>query len=87
MYHKSTRDYSLGSRPISYTSARELLLNCLVELGFPRSCYGLHSLRSGGASAAANACLNDMVDGSLIMPRTVMSRTTLILFFQFLVRL
>jgi len=51
--------YSLGSRPISYIRARELLLNSLVELGFPKSSYGLHSLRSGGASAAANAGVID----------------------------
>lgn len=59
VYHKSTLSYSLGSRPISYTRARELLLNSLVELGFPKSSYGLHSLRSGGASAAANAGVSD----------------------------
>ena len=59
VYHKSSRSYSLGSRPISYSRARELLLNSLVELGFPKSSYGLHSLRSGGASAAANAGISD----------------------------
>ena len=59
VYHKSTLSYSLGSRPISYTRARELLLNSLVELGFPKSSYGLDSLRSGGASAAANAGISD----------------------------
>ena len=59
VYHKSTLGYSLGLRPISYTRARELLLNSLVELGFPKSSYGLHSLRSGGASAAANAGISD----------------------------
>jgi len=42
VYQKSTLSYSLGSRPISYTRARELLpLNSLVELGFPKSSYGL----------------------------------------------
>ena len=59
VYHKSTLSYSLGSRPISYTRARELLLNSLVELGFPKSSYGSHSLRSGGTSAAANAGISD----------------------------
>ena len=48
VYHKSTFSYSLGSRPNSYTRARELLLNSLADLGFPKSSYGLHSLRSGG---------------------------------------
>ena len=59
VYHKSTLSYSLGSRPISYSRARELLLNSLVELGFPKSSCGLQSLRSGGASAAANAGISD----------------------------
>ena len=59
VYHKSTLSYSLGSRPTFYTRARELLLNSLADLGFPKSSYGLHSLRSGGASAAANAGISD----------------------------
>ena len=57
--HKSTLSYSLGSRPTYYTRARELLLNSLADLGFPKSSYGLHSLRSGGASAAANVGISD----------------------------
>ena len=32
VYHKSTLSYSIGSRPISYSRARELLLNSLVRL-------------------------------------------------------
>ena len=42
---------------ISYTLAREFLLNSLVELSFPNSSYVLHSVRSGGA--AANAGISD----------------------------
>lgn len=59
-------------RPISYIRARELLLNSLADLGFPKSSYSLYSLRSGGASAAANAgisdrhCSNDLVVGNQI---------------------
>ena len=37
VYHTSTLSYSIGSRPISYSRARELLLNSLVELGSPTS--------------------------------------------------
>ena len=37
VYHKSTFSYSLRSRPTSYTRARELLLNSLADLGFPKS--------------------------------------------------
>ena len=53
VYHKSTLSYSISSRPISHSTARELLLDSLFELGFLTSSYGLHSLRSGGASASA----------------------------------
>ena len=35
------------------------MLDSLVELGFPKSSYGLHSLISCGASAAANAGFSD----------------------------
>lgn len=40
--------------PISTTTARELLKSALQEIGENDSLYSLHSLRSGGASAAAN---------------------------------
>ena len=59
VYHKSTLSYSLGSRTISYTRARELLLNSLADLGFLKSSYGLHRLIAGGTSAAANAGISD----------------------------
>jgi hypothetical protein len=35
------------------------LLNALELLGFDRSRFGLHSLRSGGATTAANSGVND----------------------------
>ena len=34
VYHKSTLSYSLGSRPISYSRARELLLNSLERFPY-----------------------------------------------------
>ena len=85
IYSKSTLSYSLGSQP----KARELLPNSSVELGIPKTSYGLHSLRSGGASAAANAgisdrCLNDVVPGNRIVQRMAIVKTTSIPFFQFL---
>lgn len=56
----STNTYILrGSSPLSYTRARELLLDALGSLGFDKSKFGLHSLRAGGATAAANAGIND----------------------------
>ena len=82
VYHKSTLSYSLGSRPIYYFRARELLLDSLVELGFLKSSYGLHSLISGGASAAANAGISA---GNRIVRRTAMLKTSSIPFFHFLV--
>lgn len=44
---------------LSYTRMRELLLEKLVKIGLDPKKYGLHSLRSGGATAAANAGVPD----------------------------
>ena len=44
---------------LSYTRLRELFLNKLAELGFDPKQFGLHSLRLGGATAAANAGIPD----------------------------
>ena len=44
---------------LSYTRVRELFLNKLAELGFDPKQFGLHSLRSGGATAAANSGVPD----------------------------
>ena len=44
---------------LSYTRLRELFLSKLSELGFNPKQFGLHSLRSGSASAAANAGVPD----------------------------
>ena len=41
-------------KSLSYTRAREVLLNALQEIGLDSSKCALHSLRSGGVSAAAN---------------------------------
>ena len=38
---------------------RELFLGKLAELGYDPKQYGLHSLRAGGATAAANAGVPD----------------------------
>ena len=47
------------SGSLSYTRVRELVLEKLSLLGLDKSKFGLHSLRSGGASAAANAGVPD----------------------------
>ena len=44
---------------LSYTRLRELFWGKLAGLGFDPKQFGLHSLRSGGASAAANAGVPD----------------------------
>lgn len=44
---------------LSYTRLRELFLKKLAALGFDPKQFGLHSLRAGGASTAANAGVPD----------------------------
>ncbi|XP_065943706.1 uncharacterized protein [Magallana gigas] len=57
---KKSGKYKLrNSGPLSYSRARELLLNALESVGVDKSKFGLHSLRSGGATAAANAGVSD----------------------------
>ena len=57
---KSTDSYKLrNSGQISYTRAREILLSALEAVGLEKRKFGLHSLRSGGATAAAAAGIDD----------------------------
>ncbi|KAK3104500.1 hypothetical protein FSP39_003510 [Pinctada imbricata] len=57
---RSSGSYVLRkSGKLSYTRVRELLLEKLSALGMEASKFGLHSLRSGGATAAANAGVPD----------------------------
>ena len=44
---------------LSYTTLRELLKAKVRQLGYPADKFGLHSLRAGGATAAANADVPD----------------------------
>lgn len=44
---------------MSYTRVRELVLGMLSAIGLDHRQFGLHSLRAGGASAAANAGVPD----------------------------
>ena len=48
-----------STRGISYTTIREAVLQKLEAIGLDKRQYGLHSLRAGGASAAANAGVPD----------------------------
>lgn len=56
-------DNSYKFRPnnakLSYTRAREILLDALDSVGLDKKKFGLHSLRSGGASSAAAAGVSD----------------------------
>ena len=49
---------------LSYTCLRELFLHKLSELGFDAKQFGLHSLRSGRATAAAQAGVPDRLSES-----------------------
>ena len=44
---------------LSYTRLRELLLSKISQLGYDPTLFGMHSLRAGGATAAANAGVED----------------------------
>ena len=57
---KSSDSYKLrNSGQISYSRAREILLSALEAVGLDQRKVGLHSLRSGGATAAAAAGIYD----------------------------
>ena len=49
----------LKTQGISYTRIREIFKDYISEIAENPKQYGLHSLRSGGASAAANNCVTD----------------------------
>ena len=48
-----------SNKPLSYSRMREILLTELENIGLDKNLFGLHSLRSGGATAAANAGVPD----------------------------
>ena len=58
---KSIKSYKLCNRfkPLSYTRAREIFLDTLGVLGYNKSQFCLHSLRSGGVSVAAQNNVSD----------------------------
>ena len=62
VYCKSVDSYKLRKTgKLSYTSARDIVLSALKILGLDKTKYGLHSLRSGGATAAASANIEDRI--------------------------
>ena len=48
-----------ADKPISYTTTREFMLNAFDMIGLVATEFGTHSLRAGGATAAANNFVND----------------------------
>ena len=47
------------NKPLSYMTVRCHVLDLLANIGFDPTKFGLHSLQSGGASAAAKLGVND----------------------------
>ena len=60
-FYKTSRSYRLGksNKPLSYSAARSIVLGAFESIGLPKSKFGFHSLRAGGASAAANSRVPD----------------------------
>ncbi len=60
-YWKSKKDYRLrkGNSPVTYSSMRDNLKKTLGKIGKDVTEFSLHSLRSGGATAAANRGVKD----------------------------
>ena len=55
IYKTAGREKLRATGPLSYTTVRELFRRKLADLGHSPDGFGLHSLRAGGASAAAQA--------------------------------
>ena len=60
-YHRSKKLYTLRKqhKGMCYTSAREVILNAFTAVGLDTKKFGTHSLRKGGATAAAGNQVND----------------------------
>ena len=52
--HTKNGEVLRGAGKISYSILKELFNKKLKQLGFPAESFGLHSLRAGGATIAAN---------------------------------
>ena len=60
-WYKTSGSYSLkkSNKPLSYSTVRTNLLQLLESIGLNPNRFGTHSLRAGGATAAANNGVND----------------------------
>ena len=55
----SVNDERFLFRPLQHTKNESFSMRSLKNLGFPAASFGLHSLRAGGGTAAANAKVPD----------------------------
>ena len=69
VFHRSTSSYTLRSGKISYTTCRDILRDTLSQLGYNPNDYGLHSLRSGGITAAVRHSRNSIPERLLKIHR------------------
>ena len=60
---KSIDDYVLRKADcaLSYSTVRDVFKDMLYKVGLDASQFGIHSLRSGGATAAASAGVSDRI--------------------------
>jgi len=60
-YFKKSKIHKLRTKnkPLSYSAARSNMLDMVTRIGLKKRNFGLHSLRSGGATAAANEGVPD----------------------------
>ena len=62
IFRKNSNSYILGNEGISYSRCREIFLEALKALGYDSKLFGLHSLRSGEATAAVNSLSSPVSD-------------------------
>jgi site-specific recombinase XerD len=60
-FHSSTKSYKpVKHKPLSYTRCREIFLDAMKQIGIERpQSFGLHSMRSGGATHLANKGISE----------------------------
>ena len=60
-YFRKSKEHRLRkkNKSLSYTRSGEIVLKAFSEIGLKREKFRLHSLRAGGATAAANARIKD----------------------------
>ena len=62
IFQKSSHSYVLGNKGGSYSRCREIFLEALKTLVYDSTLFGLHSRRSGGATAPVNSTSGPVSD-------------------------